>query len=84
MLRKRDCVSAKRSRGCVPVRFITSVGRASAPIKSIGQRCPALDKAIQKGVLHENTASRYKSRLSKRLRRVEVGTGVSVSAEKNP
>ena len=27
----------------------------------------ALDKAIQKGVLHENTASRYKSRLSRRL-----------------
>ncbi|MFZ1129727.1 MAG: 30S ribosomal protein S20 [Terriglobales bacterium] len=27
----------------------------------------ALDKAIQKGVLHQNTASRYKSRLSKRL-----------------
>jgi small subunit ribosomal protein S20 len=27
----------------------------------------ALDKAIQKGVLHENTASRYKSRLSTRL-----------------
>ena len=26
-----------------------------------------LDKAIQKGVLHENTASRYKSRLSTRL-----------------
>ncbi len=27
----------------------------------------ALDKAIQKGVLHENTASRYKSRLGTRL-----------------
>jgi len=27
----------------------------------------ALDKAIQKGVLHENTAARYKSRLGKRL-----------------
>ncbi len=27
----------------------------------------ALDKAIQKGVLHENTAGRYKSRLGKRL-----------------
>ena len=26
-----------------------------------------LDKAIQKGILHENTAARYKSRLSKRL-----------------
>jgi small subunit ribosomal protein S20 len=27
----------------------------------------ALDKAIQKGTLHENTAARYKSRLSARL-----------------
>ena len=27
----------------------------------------ALDKAIQKGVRHENTAGRYKSRLGKRL-----------------
>jgi len=27
----------------------------------------ALDKAIQKGVIHENTASRYKSRLSARV-----------------
>lgn len=27
-----------------------------------------LDKAIQKGTLHENTASRYKSRLSARLK----------------
>jgi small subunit ribosomal protein S20 len=32
----------------------------------------ALDKAIQKGVIHENTASRYKSRLSARL--TKVGT----------
>ena len=28
----------------------------------------ALDKAIQKGILHENTASRYKSRLSARVK----------------
>ena len=27
----------------------------------------ALDKAIQKGVLHENTAGRYKSRLNARV-----------------
>jgi len=27
----------------------------------------AIDKAIQKGVLHQNTAARYKSRLSARL-----------------
>jgi small subunit ribosomal protein S20 len=31
------------------------------------QTVSALDKAIQKGVLHENTAARYKSRLSGRL-----------------
>ena len=28
----------------------------------------ALDKAIQKGVLHKNTGARYKSRLSARLK----------------
>ncbi len=28
----------------------------------------ALDKAVQKGVLHKNTASRYKSRLNARLK----------------
>ena len=31
------------------------------------QTVSALDKAIQKGVIHENTASRYKSRLSVRV-----------------
>jgi small subunit ribosomal protein S20 len=30
------------------------------------QTVSALDKAVQKGVLHENTASRYKSRLNAR------------------
>ena len=32
----------------------------------------ALDKAIQKGVIHANTASRYKSRLSARVRKVSA------------
>jgi small subunit ribosomal protein S20 len=35
------------------------------------QTVSALDKAIQKGVIHENTASRYKSRLSARLDALE-------------
>ena len=30
----------------------------------------ALDKSVQKGVLHKNTASRYKSRLSARVKAV--------------
>lgn len=29
-----------------------------------------LDKSVQKGVLHNNTASRYKSRLAARLQRI--------------
>jgi len=32
----------------------------------------AIDKSIQKGVLHENTASRYKSRLNARLKNLAV------------
>jgi small subunit ribosomal protein S20 len=36
------------------------------------QTVSALDKAIQKGVLHENTASRYKSRLSKRVKALQA------------
>jgi len=31
------------------------------------QTVSALDKSVQKGVIHKNTASRYKSRLSARL-----------------
>jgi small subunit ribosomal protein S20 len=34
---------------------------------SYRQTASVLDKAVQKGVLHKNTASRYKSRLGKRL-----------------
>jgi small subunit ribosomal protein S20 len=42
-------------------------GDKAAAGQTYRQTVSALDKAIQKGVLHENTASRYKSRLSARL-----------------
>jgi small subunit ribosomal protein S20 len=42
-------------------------GDKAAATAAFGNTVSALDKAIQKGVLHENTASRYKSRLSARL-----------------
>jgi small subunit ribosomal protein S20 len=32
----------------------------------------ALDKSVQKGVLHKNTASRYKSRLNARVKALAV------------
>jgi len=42
-------------------------GDKAAAEQTYRQTVSALDKAIQKGTLHENTASRYKSRLSKRV-----------------
>jgi small subunit ribosomal protein S20 len=42
-------------------------GDKTAAGQTYRETVSALDKAIQKGVLHENTASRYKSRLSKRV-----------------
>ena len=43
-------------------------GDKAAAEQTYRQTASALDKAIQKGVLHQNTASRYKSRLSARLK----------------
>ena len=42
-------------------------GDKAAAEQMYRQTVSALDKAIQKGTLHENTASRYKSRLSARV-----------------
>ena len=42
-------------------------GDKAAAQQTFRQTVSALDKAIQKGVLHKNTAARYKSRLSARL-----------------
>ncbi len=49
--------------------FRESLAKADKPAaeQSFRLTVSALDKAIQKGVIHENTASRYKARLSKRL-----------------
>ena len=35
---------------------------------SFRETVSALDKSVQKGILHKNTASRYKSRLSARVK----------------
>lgn len=37
-----------------------------------GAAVSVLDKSVQKGVLHKNTASRYKSRLNARVKAVVV------------
>jgi len=43
-------------------------GDKAAAEQTYRETVSALDKAIQKGVLRQNTASRYKSRLSARLK----------------
>jgi small subunit ribosomal protein S20 len=64
----RNRVSASRLRSALrSMRESLEKGDKTAAGQSYRETVSALDKAIQKGVLHENTASRYKSRLSKRL-----------------
>ena len=38
--------------------------------KTYRETVSALDKAVQKGVLHKNTAARYKSRLNARVKAI--------------
>jgi len=48
-------------------RAILATGDREAALKQFPAAVAVLDKAVQKGVLHKKTASRYKSRLSARL-----------------
>jgi small subunit ribosomal protein S20 len=45
-------------------------GDKSAADQTYRETVSALDKAIQKGVLHKNTAARYKSRFSARIKAI--------------
>lgn len=53
-------------------KFRTALASGNKDEAAVGYRetTSVLDKAVQKGVLHKNTASRYKSRLGKRLNAV--------------
>ncbi len=64
----RNRANTSRLRGQLrQLRESLAKGDKSGAEQAYRQTVPALDKAIQKGVLHENTAGRYKSRLSTRL-----------------
>ena len=64
--RNRANTSQMRSALRIMRESLAKADKAAAE-QTYRQTVSALDKAIQKGVLHENTASRYKSRLSARL-----------------
>ena len=47
-------------------------GNSTDLMKAYSATASILDKSVQKGVLHKNTASRYKSRLNARVKAVVV------------
>ncbi len=65
--RNRANTSAMRS-ALRLMREALAKGDKAAAESLYRQTVSTLDKAIQKGVLHGNTASRYKSRLAARLK----------------
>lgn len=56
------------------LREALQAGDASAVTTQYRATVSALDKSVQKGILHKNTASRYKSRLSARVKAVAQKT----------
>ncbi len=70
-IKRSDRNRANRSRlrsALRDLRESLAKGDKAAAEQVFRQTVSALDKGIQKGVIHENTASRYKSRLSARVR----------------
>jgi small subunit ribosomal protein S20 len=54
------------------LREALAAGEASTIAKTYSATVSVLDKSVQKGVLHKNTASRYKARLNARVKAVVV------------
>ena len=65
----RNRANTSRLRGALrELRETIAKGDKQAAEQIYRQTVSALDKAIQKGMLHEKTASRYKSRLSAQVK----------------
>jgi len=61
-----------RVRGALrKMREVAAAGGKKAAEQQFRETVSALDKAIQKGVLHKNTAGRYKSRLAARVQAIK-------------
>ncbi len=71
---ERNRASKSRLRGALRSIRETFEGTDKATAeKEFRGASSAIDKAVQKGSLHKNTAARYKSRLSARLAKVGAG-----------
>jgi small subunit ribosomal protein S20 len=49
------------------LRAVITKGDADEAKKALGEAVSEIDKAAKKGVIHDNAAARYKSRLTKRI-----------------
>ncbi len=58
--------------GLRTMREALAAGDANAARTQYNLTVSMLDKSVQKGILHDNTASRYKSRLNARLKAMTV------------
>ncbi len=69
--RKTEVNRANRTRVRTSLRALREAltkGDAKAAQEQYRETVSALDKSVQKGVLHKNTVSRYKSRLNARVK----------------
>lgn len=57
-------------------------GDATATAEQYKATVSVLDKSVQKGVLHKNTASRYKSRLNARVKAAATAAPVAATKAK--
>ncbi|MGA2560154.1 MAG: 30S ribosomal protein S20 [Terracidiphilus sp.] len=70
-VRKTDTNRANRSRVRTSLRTLREAlvkGDVQAAQTQFRETVSVLDKSVQKGILHGNTVSRYKSRLNARLK----------------
>ena len=69
----RNRANKSRLRGALrSLREAIAKGDQTAAQTSNRETVSVVDKGVQKGVLHKNTASRYKSRLSARVKAVKA------------
>ena len=64
----------KARRALKAARAAIDSGDSSATLPTLKTTASLLDTLVSKGVLHANTAARYKSRLGRRLRKASAST----------
>ena len=81
--RNRSARTVARTILATAARSIES-GDTAVAEQAVSVAIRSLDRAVQKGVIHKNTASRRKSRLSIKLNRLRDGADAEAQGEATP